>query len=94
MHDDGAGSSSVALVHLSVTAEEERNGQTTYIESASVSQTRTRQRFIPREVDGATWLPGGRAAATSGREHFCDYATGSRPLAANHKNATDRHVPS
>ncbi len=29
------------------------------------------------------------AAATSVCAHFCDYATGTRLLAANHKNDTD-----
>lgn len=29
------------------------------------------------------------AAATPVRAHFCDYATGVRLLAANHKNDTD-----
>lgn len=32
------------------------------------------------------------AAATSVHDHFCDYATGPRLLAANHKNDTDRYV--
>lgn len=32
------------------------------------------------------------AAATSVHDHFCDYATGPRPLAANHKNDIDRRV--
>lgn len=32
------------------------------------------------------------AAATSVRDHFCDYATGPRLLAANHKNDTERCV--
>lgn len=36
---------------------------------------------------GPGWAPGTlRAAGTAANDHFCDYATGARLLAANHKN--------
>lgn len=65
----------------------------------SPSWGETRGKMLPIEKvckvkvnEGLCLSDGPLAAATSVRDHFCDYATGLRLLAANHKNDTDRYV--
>ena len=74
--------------------EREREREREWERETEREMERGRERQREREWESATCLSVWSAAATSGRDHFCDYATGTRPLAANHKNATDRHVPS
>lgn len=49
-------------------------------------------RLIDKGGKKGVFGDGPPAAATPVHDHFCDYATGPRLLAANHKNDTDRYV--
>lgn len=100
VHDDGAGAAPVALVHLPARTRGGSTSAPCPAGGARGGGSGPRLPPSPPVWDGAGGGGsgvGGRlrprcargtlhAAGTAANDHFCDYATGARLLAANHKN--------